>query len=91
MTDEKIGEDTPIKEEPSKEVHISEVYCLTCKERKTDKDFDKRPLGYRTADDGSIVGDFTRCTIFCNKCQTLLAVIDPGSVKEYEDIKKERS
>ena len=97
MTDEKekTGEDTTVSEVPAKEeskkVVIDNLYCPTCKERKLDADLDKQPLGSITKEDGTVEADFTRCTIFCKKCQTMLTVFDPGAVKEMENIKKARS
>lgn len=97
MTDdkEKAGEEKPVVEnsveELPKKLVIDNLYCPTCKERKLDKDLDKQPLGYNKAEDGSVVADLTRFTVFCKKCQTMLIVVAPDTVKELENIKRARS
>jgi len=88
---EKPVEKSSLAEELPKKLVLDHLYCPTCKVRKLDAELDKQPLGYSQSEDGSAKSDLTRFTVFCKQCQTVLTVIDPGAVKELEDIKRARS
>lgn len=77
----------PAVNEPIK---FENLYCSTCRSRKTDAELMKTPIDYRVNADGSSASIPERYSLFCGTCQKFLGIYDPKAQQELADMTKTR-
>lgn len=89
-----MSEENKVPDQTSPATPVSVVfdnlYCATCKTRKTDAELMKNPIDYRVDADGASIPTTERYSLFCAACQNFLGIYDPKSQHELSEMTRIR-
>jgi hypothetical protein len=77
---------------PAEEVKtpIEKYHCNNCRVDLSSDMITKLALDYRKNEDGSLVADIMRFSIFCKQCNFFIAIVDPDASKQLQKIVKRK-
>lgn len=89
-----MSEEKQVPDQTSSAVPVNVVfdnlYCATCKTRKTDAELMKTPIDYRVDEHGASIPTTERYSLFCATCQNFLGIYDPKSHHELSEMTRIR-